>query len=212
MLDHQIQFLKGFVRAPRTVGALGPSSRHLAKALCEPYRCHGEVATVLEVGAGTGAVTRYLGSILGEQDALDICEIRSDFADIIRRDVLNHDDFSGAIAAGRVRLLAQPVQEVAVENHYDFIISGLPLTAFDLNDVQSIFHVLRRSLKPGGIMSYFEYVGFRRTLRTFAVGSKRGRIRAVSRYLTRNIRNHQFAKRTVFQNFPPAHARYLRFD
>jgi hypothetical protein len=45
-----------------------------------------------------------------------------------------------------------------------------------------------------------------------ALSRPRSRIRAVSRYLTTNIRAHQFDRRTVIQNLPPAHVRHLRFD
>jgi len=169
-------------------------------------------ATVLEVGAGTGAVTRYLGALLGGEDELDICEVEPDFVDIIERNVLTRGEFTSAIAEGRVRIMRVPVQELTHENRYDFIISGLPLNAFELRDVKDIFNVVRRSLKPGGVFSYFEYVGLRRTTRAFAVGKQRKRILTVSTYLSHRIRKHQFDRRTVLQNLPPAYARYLRFD
>ncbi len=191
---------------------MAPSSRALAAALCEPYRRSLQPATVLEVGAGTGAVTRHLGTLLGDDDRLDICEIESDFAEVLERDVLTCPSFAGAVAAGRVRLLRQPIQTLSEENRYDFVISGLPLTAFELRDVQEVFRVIRRSLKPGGVLSYFEYVGLRRTSTALALGNRRACVRSVSKYLTEHIRNHQFARQTVLRNFPPAYARHLRFD
>lgn len=206
------QFLKGYLRAPHTVGAIAPSSRALASALCEPFRRHKEAARVLEVGAGTGPVTRHLGSILGERDELDICEIKPEFVEILKRDVLSHDNFASALATRRVRLYDTAVQQLARENTYDFVISGLPLTSFGLHDVQDIFDVIRRSLKPGGVFSYFEYVGMRKVSRVLAVGKDRERIRKVSAFLSSNIHKHQFAGRTVLRNLPPARARYLRFD
>ncbi len=189
-----------------------PSSRGLALALCEPFRGSGKPATVLEIGAGTGAVTRHIGNLMGPNDHLDICEIQSSFADILERDVLTHHQFSPAVSNGRVRLLRKPVQEMNEEDRYDFIISGLPFTAFELKDVEEIFGVVRRCLKPDGVFSYFEYMGFRKTSAMLSVGRKRSRIRAVSKYLTQNIRNHQFNRESVLVNLPPAHARHLRFS
>lgn len=210
-LAERWRFLKGFLARPNIVGSVAPSSRALAAALCEPYRRFERPARVLEVGAGTGAVTRYLGPLLGEKDELDICEIDAGFADILESGVLTGTDFVHRVAAGRVRLLRLAVQDLTVEDRYDFIISGLPLNSFELRDVQEIFDVVRRSLRPGGVFSYFEYVGLRRTSRLFAVGRRRERIRLVSRYLSNHIRNHQFHRRTVMTNLPPAHARHLRF-
>lgn len=210
-LHQRLRFLTGYLQSPTVVGAVAPSSSTLAAALCEPYRRFRKPATVLEVGAGTGAVTRHLGPLLGEEDELDICEIHTEFADILERDVLSRPDFAPGVAAGRVRLLRSPVQEIECEDRYDFVISGLPLTAFTLRDVQDVFGVIRRSLKPGGVLSYFEYVGLRRTSRLLSVGRRRARIRSVSTYLSEQLREHQIDRTTVLRNLPPAYARHLRF-
>jgi len=211
-IGHRWRFLSRYFRSPHTVGAVAPSSRALAVAVCEPFRRSRRPVSVLEVGAGTGAVTRYLGTLLGSQDRFDVCEISQDFADILERDLLSGPLFADAVAGGRVRLLRQPVQKISPDNRYDFIISGLPLTSFDLRDVEDVFSVICRSLRPGGVFTYFEYVALRRTSRALAVGKKRARLRDVSRFLTRHIREHQFAHQMVMQNLPPAHVRHLRFS
>lgn len=211
-LRQRWRFLRSYLRSPNVVGAVAPSSTALAAALCEPFRRYPRPATVLEVGAGTGAITRHLGSILGEQDELDICEIEPAFVGVLRRDVLTNADFAAAVAAGRVSLLQAPVQKLPHRDRYDFIICCLPLNSFELRDVQNVFEVLRRGLKPGGVLSYFEYIGLRRTSRLLSLGPRRQRVCSVSRFLTRKIRAHQFEKRAVLRNFPPACARHLRFD
>ena len=194
------------------MGAVGPSSRALAEALCEPYRRCTTAATVLEIGAGTGAVTRHIGTLLKEEDELDVCEVEADFADILAKDVFTGPDFVPAVESGRVRLLNLPVQSLSETNRYDFVISGLPFSAFGLRDVRDIFAVIRRCLKPGGVLSYFEYVGLRRASRLLSLGNRRRRIRMVSAFLTKRIGRHQFGRRTVVGNLPPAYARHLRFD
>lgn len=149
---------------------------------------------------------------MGPDDHLDICEIQHSFADIIEREVLSRSHFSPAMSRGQIRLLRQPIQELAEENRYDFVISGLPFTVFTLKEVEEIFEIVRRSLKPGGVFSYFEYLGFRKTSAMLSFGRKRNRVRAVSNYLTKNIRDFQFNRETVLKNLPPAHARHLRFE
>lgn len=211
-LSQRWRFIRGYLREPHVVGAIAPSSTSLARALSAHYRQTSEPVNVLEVGAGTGAVTRELGRILGSDDRLDICEISHDFADILERDVLSNGDFAPAMATGRVRLLRSAVQEIEGEACYDFIISGLPFTAFKLEVVEDIFGVIRRLLKPNGVFSYFEYLGMRRTMGLITQGKRRKRVRSVSAYLSQKIRNHQFDHRLVLNNLPPAHARYLRFN
>lgn len=210
--SHSLTFLKRYLCNPNLVGAIAPSSRALAAAVCEPYRRHRGPATVLEAGAGTGAITRYIGSILKDEDKLDICEIQSEFAEILENDVLTHPSFARGVAEGRVRLFRLPVQELPEENRYDFVICGLPLTAFEVRDIQEIFSVFRRCLKPGGVFSYYEYVGMRRTSRTLTLGKTRKRYSLVNAYLSDHIRRHQFDQKTVMRNFPPAYAHHLRFD
>ena len=93
-----------------------------------------------------------------------------------------------------------------------FAISGLPLTAFPARDVQSVFDVLRHCLNPCGVLSYFEYIGLRRIARTISLGARRRVRKDCSKLLDRHINAHQFARRTVLRNLPPAHARHLRFE
>lgn len=211
-LGHRWRFLNRYFRSPNVVGAVAPSSRALAIAVCEQYRKFDRPASILEVGAGTGAITRYLGSILRREDRLDICEIQKEFADIIERDVLSRGSLAPAVGEGRVRLMRHAVQKLPPDNQYDFIISGLPLTAFEVADVEEVFKVIRRSLKPGGVFSYYEYIALRRASRVLAIGKPRRRLKGVSRFLTKQIRSHQFERKAVLANVPPAYARHLRFD
>jgi phospholipid N-methyltransferase len=211
-LSSHLRFLKGYFENPTAVGALTASSKALAAAICEPFRRSPHPARVLEVGAGTGAITRYLGWILGDEDELDICEIDPKFVDVLRETVLTRAEFEPAVSAGRVRLMCAPVQKLKYEARYDFIVAGLPFTCFELSVVEEVFEVVRRMLKPNGVFSYYEYVGFRKTSRLLSVGRRRKRVKAVSRFLAAHIRKHQFERRTVLANFPPAHARHMRFD
>lgn len=211
-LARRFEFLQGYLKAPTTVGAVAPSSPALAAALCAPYRRHAGPARVLEVGAGTGPVTRELARLLKPQDHLDICEIEPQFVEILRRDVLTLPTLAQPLAEGRVRLLSGPVQEVARPGEYDFVVCGLPFTAFELAAAQSAMTAIRTSLRPGGVLSYFEYIGLRWISRTFTLGAGRKRIRSVSAFVGENIRRYQFDRRSVLRNFPPAFARHLRFD
>ena len=206
-----VRFLQQYLRSPKVVGAVAPSSPALARALAAPYAAHGRPARVLEVGAGTGAVTRHLGTLLGPQDELDVCEIEPAFVETLQHDILSAPAFAPALSEGRVRVLPMAVQALPREPRYDFVISGLPLTAFSLRDVREVFAVVRSCLKPGGVFSYFEYVALRAAARALAWGPERRRLRYVSAYLTRRIRAHQVRQCVVLPNLPPAWARHLQF-
>jgi len=150
--------------------------------------------------------------VLRSADHLDICESAPPFVEMLERELLSSPLFASAVAQGRVRLIPGPVQQIDAEDRYDFVISGLPLTAFELADVKDVFSVVRHCLKPGGVFSYFEYVGLRKLTRTLTRGRRRARVAEVSRFLSSSIRAHEFERRTVLLNVPPAHARHWRFE
>jgi phospholipid N-methyltransferase len=190
---------------------VAPSSRYLAAALVRPFSERTCPATVLEIGAGTGRVTTRLIDLLGPEDHLDVCEIQPSLADLIESRVMSTPHARAARARGRLRLLRCPAQDIVDPHGYDFIISGLPFTAFGPELVQTILDAVQRNLRPDGVFSYFEYLVLRRLNRSFALGGSRRRIRAVSAILDRYIRDHQFSRETVLLNIPPAYARHWRF-
>lgn len=211
-VSDSIRFLRRYLAAPHVTGAVAPSSVRLAMALTRPFARRTRAVRVLEVGAGTGAVTRVIGDLLGAEDQLDVCEIQAELADVLDCDVLRKGRLGEARREGRVRLLRCPVEEVDAPDTYDYVICGLPFTAFPAGDVRRILRVIRRNLKPGGTFSYFEYVGLRRMSRTLGWGRRRRRVRVVSRVLDVLIRRHEVSRETVLLNFPPAHGRHWRFD
>lgn len=209
-LSHSLTFLKGYFQNPRAVGSLLPSSRSLAAAICRPYLSAEGRSTVLEVGAGTGPITRYFGSILRPGDEFDVCEMNEDFADVLEEHVLSHEVFAPAVAQGRVRLLRIAAQKLHPERKYDFVICGLPFTSLKLADVRQILSVIRACMKPGAVFSYYEYAWLRRLARNLALIDRK-RIREVSDYMTDHIARYQFERHTIWKNLPPAHVRHLRF-
>jgi len=211
-LAHTISFFRRYIAAPDVVGAVAPSSRGLARALAEPFAQRDRPASVLEVGAGTGAVTRGIAAQFGSQDRLDIYEIEPSFADTIEKDLLSVDPLATGLREGRVRLVRAPIQSLDAVDRYDYVISGLPFTIFSMEDLEAIFDVIRRALKPGGTMSYFEYMAVRRltTLAPMRASTRKRRI--VSDHLSGQIDRFQFDRRLVWLNLPPACARHLRFD
>ncbi len=204
-------FLRTFLSKPDVVGAAIPSSRYLARSLITPYLDHKGPVTILEAGAGTGTVTARIGQSLKPDDRLDICEMEPDFVRFLDTQVLTQPQFADAKRTGRLRLLGCPVQDIEGENKYDYIIGGLPFTAFNPSAIREIFTVLHRLLKPGGVFSYFEYRVLRRLRKHATLGHARLRAAEVGEILDDQIQRFQFDRRSVWLNIPPCSARYLRF-
>jgi phosphatidylethanolamine/phosphatidyl-N-methylethanolamine N-methyltransferase len=73
-LGSALQFLKGFIREPLTVGALWPSSDTLSRVVADS--CDFEPAdTVVELGPGTGSFTKLLLERLDHRGQLLALEI-----------------------------------------------------------------------------------------------------------------------------------------
>ena len=104
-----------------------------------------------------------------------------------------------------------PLQEVAGEHLYDFMISGLPLNNFSLELVEDIYRSYERLLKPEGTLTCFEYVWIRAMKMPFVGPAERDRLQKLTRFLGAKIRRHQIGEEIVILNVPPAVARHLRF-
>ncbi len=206
-----LTFLKTYIASPNVTGAVAPSSRGLALALTSPLRAHQSPSRILEVGAGIGPVTRVIGDCLGPEDRLDVCEIQPELADVLESGPLSQGKLASARNEGRVRLIRAPIQEVEAVGTYDFVISGLPFTAFDLESVREIVSVIRSSMKPCGVFSYFEYIALRAIGRNLGLKSTKERLRPVSAFLDEMIADYQIKRQSVMLNIPPAYARHLVF-
>src|SRR5947208_12193139 len=78
-------FFREFRRHFRTTGAILPSSRFLARALVRHLRVPRPACRILEVGPGTGSVTREIARLLGPGDRLDAVEINPYFVGLLRQ-------------------------------------------------------------------------------------------------------------------------------
>src|ERR1700722_14390690 len=148
-------FFREFRRHFRTTGAVLPSSRFLARALTTPLRQPRSPSRILEVGPGTGSVTRAIARRMGIGDRLDAVEINGHFVDLLR-DRLETDK-AYRHCRQQIEVIHAPLEELVGESVYDFIVSGLPLNNFPVAQVRQILAAYGRLLKPGGTLSYYEY-------------------------------------------------------
>ncbi|MFJ9680781.1 class I SAM-dependent methyltransferase [Streptomyces sp. NPDC101194] len=215
-------FVTEAVHGFRTTGAVAPSSRRLASALCEPVgERAGQPLDVLEVGTGTGPVTRFLLPLLAPGSSLDVVEANPRFAAVLRHVVDEpRPDREGRSAHPHVRLhghapspgrspLRVRVHETRIElldthKSYDVIISGLPFTNFGPDTVASLMDRYLDLLRPGGSLTYFAYIGTARARRLVAPSAEVARHRAVEAVLAAYRRRGPAQGRMVWANVPPA--------
>lgn len=217
--DH-FAFFREFRRQFETTGSITPSSRFLARALCRPLerREHAGAGTsagdaarpvrILEVGPGTGAVTRRIVSLLRPGDVLDLVELNPEFVAVLKRKFSS--DF--AEAADQSTVYERSLEAHDSDAPYDFVISGLPLNNFPPDLVERIFEAYFRLLAPTGTLSYFEYMFIRPLRRSIGHRRERARMTEVNAVIRPYLDRNRFQRDWVFVNFPPAWVQHLRHE
>jgi phospholipid N-methyltransferase len=145
---------------------------------------------------------------MSPEDRLDAVEINRSFAIALR----SHIDRAPVFQAHRKRIeiIHSAVEDLGGESVYDYIISGLPLNNFTAAQVRGIFASFSRLLKPGGMLSYFEYTLVRQLKAPFVNRRERRRLFRVGRIIGGYIRDFQVRRERVFINVPPAIVRHLQ--
>ncbi|MYL00612.1 MAG: methyltransferase domain-containing protein [Gammaproteobacteria bacterium] len=142
-------FFRSLVSDPRSVGAVVPSGASLGRLMA---RGCGAGTRVVEVGAGTGALTRaILNAGVAEQD---LCLVDSDerFVEILR------ESFPGARTVhGDALSLGEHLEDL--KGRVDFIISGLPLLFFSNARKRRLLAAAFALLGEGGAFHQFTYGG-----------------------------------------------------
>jgi phosphatidylethanolamine/phosphatidyl-N-methylethanolamine N-methyltransferase len=200
-------FFREFRRDFHHTGAVLPSGFFLSQALVRPLRLPRLPAHILEVGPGTGSVTREIARRLQVGDRLDAVEINPRFAQMLEQKVRRDPLLS--FWQDDIHVINAPVQDIIGESIYDFIISGLPLNNFTVAEIRSVFAAFTRLLRPGGTLVYFEYALVRQLKTPFVNRHERRRLLRVSRVVGRYIRQHQVRRERIFINVPPAIVRQL---
>jgi phosphatidylethanolamine/phosphatidyl-N-methylethanolamine N-methyltransferase len=202
-------FLREFFQNYHTTGAILPSGGPLAKALAR-YVAEPAPAPrrILEVGPGTGAVTRHIISAMQPLDRLDLVELNQSFVRRLEQRFQGDPLFQPV--AERTRILHCPVEEMPQDSAYGLIVSGLPLNNFSAALVERILRVLLNFLEPGGTFSFFEYIALRRAKKLFSGAAERQRLSGVQRAMHEALKKHEIRREAVWRNVPPAWVHHLR--
>jgi len=205
--DH-IEFFRQFRTHFHTTGAIAPSSRRLARAMTRHIAGQRGPSRILEVGPGTGAVTRRILKLLRPEDRLDLVELNEDFAALLRHRFQSDPAFHSAAEQARVHVCG--IESFKSDDPYDFIVSGLPFNNFSPAFVEQVLDALFRLLAPGGILSFFEYMYVRPLRKLVSRAPERARLTALDGVLTTYLARHGVSRDSVVFNVPPAWVQHLR--
>ncbi len=145
-------FLRGFLRNPKEVGSFVPSSRFLIRRV---LKC-GDIATarvVIELGSGTGVLTREMLRRMPSDGRLVAVEINPAFARLLRREV---QDPRLLVFEGSSTDLERALEKAGL-SHADLVISGVPFSTMARGVGYRTLQAARRVLGPGGRFVAYQF-------------------------------------------------------
>lgn len=170
-------FAREWASAPRSVGAICPSSRRLAVQLAREVPAGN--GAVIELGGGTGTVTHALLANGVSPDRLIVVERSAAFVEHLRERFpevpVMHAD------------AAHLARRLPLDLRVDAIVSCLPLRSLPRGEVAVIVDQWRQVLRPGGVVIQFSY----------DIRPARRMVEAGSDFVT-------LSSRIVWANLPPA--------
>lgn len=153
-------FFRQYLQNLRTVGAVAPSSRYLARKMVEAINFE-DAKVIVEYGPGTGAVTTELAKRIQHDTKLLVIETNEAFCQHLQKQYkthpsieIIHDSASNTPRLLEDRGLARP----------DYIISGLPFAALPAEVSQMILDSTVTLLGKKGVFVTFQYTLLKREL------------------------------------------------
>lgn len=152
-----VNFLKQYIKNPRIVGAVLPSSQNLALKMVENVD-FSNCQCILEYGPGTGVFTEKIINYKNEKTLLICVEYNYDFYNKLKRKYVNKNN---VIVINDSAENAEEYLKKYNINKVDYIISGLPFASLSEEMSERILSSSRRILKPQGKFITFQYTKFK---------------------------------------------------
>lgn len=202
-----LEFLKEFTKSFTEIGSMFPSSKALARVMARPVLEAKTPVNILEVGPGTGPVTKQILKLMGTKDSLTICEINPKFVQLLKKNLASNKDYLKH--KSRVTIIQAPVQDLLKkegQGKFDVIISSLPFANFGPDLVQDILDSYRKMITEDGQVVFFQYIGIKKIVRLFASKGTKKRLSGVERVIDSwcNSKDAKIEKEISFFNIPPA--------
>jgi phosphatidylethanolamine/phosphatidyl-N-methylethanolamine N-methyltransferase len=128
------------------IASIAPSSRWLSRTTVRNV-AWDRVQALVELGAGTGPITRVIAERARPECRVVVVERDHDFARLLRERFASLPNFE--IVERDVRDLGSLLSDRGIE-HVDHVISGLPTPSFPRDLQRSLFRTVRTILRPEG--------------------------------------------------------------
>lgn len=148
-----LSFLKQYITKPRTVGAILPSSKYLAKRMIENIDFKS-ASCIVEYGPGTGAFSEKMIKRRRKETIMLLFESNIEFYNLLKEKY--NDEPNVYIIDDSAEYVGKYLEKYDIP-YIDYIVSGLPFASLP-NDVSSdILKQTKKYLKEDGKFITFQY-------------------------------------------------------
>lgn len=210
MIKDQLIFLREFLTEFHTTGTVCSTSPWAAEQMAAPLCGDRASANILEVGAGTGAVTRKIMEHMRDGDTLTVCEINPRLMKALRLRMEKEESFLKH--RDRINFFEGAIQDLPESESFDVIISALPFLNFTTELVHEIMEKYRRLSNPETTITYYEYIGLRSLGQTFSPPDRKQRLKGLDVYLNELFSEILIGRKRIWANVLPINIYTLRFS
>jgi len=145
-------FFRAFLKSPRVVASIIPSSSYLERRVVRAADL-ASASVVVELGAGTGGVTRALLQAMSPQARLLAIERTAVFVENLRRiDGTRLDVVHGCASSIGAQLKRSGYSAA------DAVVSGIPFSTLPESLASAILAAVHSALSPGGRFVAYQFV------------------------------------------------------
>lgn len=148
-IARRLHFLSRFFSSPRKIGSITPSSRFLVNALLEAVPWY-EINTIVELGAGTGVVTREI-----ERRKFENCSAVIFEKDPYLRNQLKEENPERMICVDALKLREELT--ILETQRVECIVSSLPFANFTPDERYAMLQQIRSILSPHHPFIAYQY-------------------------------------------------------
>jgi len=168
-----LRFLKEYIKHPRTVGALLPSSPRLVKQMIAPINFE-QATCIVEYGPGTGVFTEEIIQHKCEDTVFLIVEYNKEFYHELQR---KYEGIKNVhVVCDSAEHTYKYLQQYKIKK-VDYIVSGLPFTSLPKDVSTKILQVTKDLLGDHGHLILFQYSRFKQNfLKSFFMDIRTERV------------------------------------
>jgi phospholipid N-methyltransferase len=151
-IERAALFARNFIKHPRMLGSLIPSSRFLVRRLLRQIRW-SNARVIVEYGPGVGTFTTEILRRMRPDATLIVIETNEDFVDFLRRAI---QDERLHVIHGSAAEVEEALSTLGLL-HADYIISGIPYSTMP-DDIRSgILNASHNALSAEGMFLVYQF-------------------------------------------------------